>query len=744
MERKKIPNMREEVKRMMMILREWINNLEPILNQLTATSNLNAKLTILDMQPIVQEALRHLPHLPAQVASVNIEEQIAVKSVLVIGQGKRVFFGLEKTNVPVEKIRNLFQQLTSIDKFYSCIGGIIGYHVTVLKLMEDLNKGVVKDPFPDIQYLYPEGIDLTDDSDVVRAAVRTGIEYMGEMAELYPIGGVGERLNLRDEITGEPLPVALLPFLGRTLLEGLVRDLQAREYLHFKLYGKQVTVPIAMMTSLENKNDSHIRSLCEKAQWFGRHKTSYLLMLQPSAPVINRNGSWCLSAPMELVLRPGGHGLIWKIGLDCGLFSFLEKSGCRKALVRQINNPVAGTDHALLAFSGIGFQFDKVMGFASCPRLLKAAEGTNVIIETRKKDGFEYCQTNIEYTDFTKKHIDDLPIEVSSPYSRFPSNTNILFVDLKKIAELAQAHPIPGQLINLKSKFPCMDESGDVSFAHAGRLESTMQNIADYIKDLFPYKISAEERNKLQTFLTFNVRRKTTSVTKSAYIPGHSLRETPENAFYDLMQNQKELLALCCMKTPVIQSPEDYLAQGPSFMFIYHPALGPNYTIISQKIQGGELSAGSELQLEIAELCMKDVEINGSLLIEARDIIGCRDPQGHIKYTSSVGRCLLRNVKINNKGIRRDAQNIYWKNKIVRDEAAKIIIHGNGELVAENLQLDGDFHIEVPSGQRLTLLKNGNELERISENIQTPSWQWKYTFDFSNNIVALFTEKSEH
>jgi len=53
--------------------------------------------------------------------------------------------------------------------------------------------------------------------------------------------GAGDRLGLECEHTGEYLPAAMLPYSGRTMLEGLIRDLQAREYLYFKLTGEQVS-----------------------------------------------------------------------------------------------------------------------------------------------------------------------------------------------------------------------------------------------------------------------------------------------------------------------------------------------------------------------------------------------------------------------------------------------------------------------------------------------------------------------
>lgn len=48
------------------------------------------------------------------------------------------------------------------------------------------------------------------------------------MAEIWPVGGAGDRLGLVCGNSGEPLPAALLPYTGRTMMEGLLRDLQVR------------------------------------------------------------------------------------------------------------------------------------------------------------------------------------------------------------------------------------------------------------------------------------------------------------------------------------------------------------------------------------------------------------------------------------------------------------------------------------------------------------------------------------
>lgn len=48
-----------------------------------------------------------------------------------------------------------------------------------------------------------------------------------------------------------------------------------------------------------------------------------------------------------------------------------------------------------------------------------------------------------------------------------------------------------------------------------------------------------------------------------------------------------------------VGSVEEYLEKGPGFIFLYHPALGPLWDVIAQKIRGGALMHGSELVLEV-------------------------------------------------------------------------------------------------------------------------------------------------
>lgn len=157
-----------------------------------------------------------------------------------------------------------------------------------------------------------------------------------DLGEIYPLGGAGDRLGLVDSITGECLPAAMLPYCGRTLLEGLIRDLQAREFLHFKVFGEQCITPVAIMTSSVKNNHEHIFALCEKHGWFGRGKEKFQLFEQPMVPVVAaEDGQWLINEPLSLVCKPGGHGAIWKLAHDKGIFQWFYSHGRKGATVRQ-------------------------------------------------------------------------------------------------------------------------------------------------------------------------------------------------------------------------------------------------------------------------------------------------------------------------------------------------------------------------------------------------------------------------
>ncbi len=743
-----------------------IKMLEPLVKSLVLCSTLFEKIAHLNENSLVKNFMRHAHSVHSFFQAHNPECELVIKSIVAMGQSSTVFhFDDQNSEAPSEIYREdiqvglceLLRSLIEVERFYAYMGGLAGYHLAILQAIAQQNQSKVSSQTSqnlqvnsppncqsDEQYRHPDGVDIAKETSEIKRMLVQGLKCLPSMAEIYPVGGAGDRLSLCDETTGEPLPAACLPFCGRSLLSGLIRDLQGREYVYYKLYGRRLTTPIAMMTSAEKDNHRHILEICEQEKWYGRSKESFCFFKQILVPVIAKNGQWLMKEPLSLSLKPGGHGVMWKLASDMGIFAWLASLGRSKAIVRQINNPVAGLDYSLLAFAGIGCTGFKAFGFASCPRLVLAAEGMLVLNEKKRAERFVYSIRNIEYTDFASKGLKDLPAEAGSPFSSFPANTNILFVDLPTIQQVIKTCPIPGLLVNMKSKVSIADKQEGSKEIEAGRLESTMQNISDYIVDEFPRPLvsghsessaGAHAHSVLRTFVTYNERRKTISTTKNS-CRGNNLTETPEGAFYDLLYNMRDLLVnKCQMDLPELNPPEAYLQNGPSFIALLHPALGPLYGVIAQKIRGGVLTEGSEMQLEIAELFMDNVRIRGSLLVYADYPMGLHDEQGVLQYSSIAGKCSLINVEVSNKGMARKSGQRYWRNGFPRQEALTIHLRGSGEFHAENVSLTGGLTIEVPDGERVTARNEGGQIVFRTEKITTPTWFWKYTLDKGQDIV---------
>ena len=312
----------------------------------------------------------------------------------------------------------------------------------------------------------------------------------------------------------------MLPYAGRPIFERLLRDLTAREYLYFRIFGQQCTSPVAIMTSDAKGNHQRVCDMLAREGYYGRPEESFRLFNQPLVPVLEAaTGRWVLPEPLRPSMKPGGHGAIWKLMHDHGIFEWLQgqgaaplrsvtcivpihlaslcepdfcaamnllgeaavspwqqttrclarlaqmecdtvlavRAGRTAALVRQISNPMAATDCTLLALAGTGHKGQRAFGFASCDRVVGAAEGMNVLrrewqpaaganenssaasngAESLRGNAaaavgsageYRYGVTNVEYTEFQRLGISDQAVCEGSDQSCFPANTNILYV----------------------------------------------------------------------------------------------------------------------------------------------------------------------------------------------------------------------------------------------------------------------------------------------------------------------------
>lgn len=705
-----------------------ILSVEALCSRLMAANNLKAKLEIIEREPITIQFLSRSRMFQDLVLSCDDNARYVVQAVLAIGQGDIVFQEIDRSPTGISNFKVLVDQLQQIEVFYDFMGGVVGYHLTVLKLIADKTHTLECPKPKTVSYKKPQGQNFLDDPLKTTELVRWGIESLPQVAEMYPLGGAGDRLNLMDSKNNTPLPAALFSFCGFTFLEGLIRDLQGREFLYYKLFDKQLVTPIAMMTSYEKNNRQHIQKLCEERQWFDRPKQSFDLFVQIQVPMVTVEGDWIVQEPLKLLLKPGGHGAIWKTAQDSNVFTRLKKNSYNKVLVRQINNPIAGVDFGLLAFTGLGVHKNKAFGFSSCQRLVNAAEGMNVLCKTKTDVGYNYCITNVEYTEFKQQNIDDVPLEKGSPYSCFPANTNILFADLNAIESALHHSPLPGVLVNMKNWVKCYEGQGKFTEKNAVRLESTMQNIANYIVD--------EQPDNLKTFITYNERQKTLSTIKQSYKEGDSLIGTPVGCFYDLMKNYEDLLKnYCGMELPPFLN---YLEQGSPFIIRFHPAMGGLYSVIKQKIRGGRIGLRTEWVMEIAEVEIINLDLEGSLIVNADAVMGKRDACGLLKYDSAqTGKCTLINVQVRNKGLEKEGNplEMWQEDNNKRIESLEITLHGNGEFFAENVIFEGNHHFDVADGERLTVYQQNGQLFCHTDVISSATWQWHYAFDDQNFIV---------
>ncbi|XP_028792758.1 UTP--glucose-1-phosphate uridylyltransferase 3, chloroplastic [Neltuma alba] len=660
-------------------------------------------------------------------------------------------------------LKKLLEYLGEIERFYHCIGGIIGYQIKVLELLvqkmcekQNIDWSRHINEIGECQFLEihaPRGTDLSENTEYASQAAIWGIEGLPYLGEIYPLGGSADRLGLVDPDTGESLPAAMLPYCGRTLLEGLIRDLQAREFLYFKLYGKQCITPVAIMTSSAKNNHEHIMSLCENLSWFGRGRSAFQLFEQPLVPVVGaEDGQWLLTKPFRPLSKPSGHGVIWKLAYDKGIFKWFYLHGRKGATVRQVSNVVAATDLTLLALAGIGLQHRKKLGFASCMRNAGATEGINVLMEKKNLDGnWEYGVSCIEYTEFDKFGIADGSHHPQSLQADFPANTNILYVDLPSAEQVGSSNnenSFPGMVLNTKKKIAYVDHFGRQHSVSGGRLECTMQNIADNFYNTYSSRHYNGVEDKLDTFIVYNERRRVTSSAKKKRKNGDkSLHQTPDGSLLDILRNASDLLSRCDIKLPEIEANEKYVDSGPPFLIFLHPALGPLWEVTRQKFYGGSISEGSELQIEVAEFLWRNVQLNGSMNIIAENVIGSikanKSGDSILHYGQRCGRCKLQNVKVFNKGIDWTyGGNVYWKHDVQRSETLKIILHGNAEFEATDVVLQGNHVFEVPDGYILKITSGSKglatQLDPIEESMMdSGSWHWDYKIVGTHIQLAL-------
>lgn len=636
------------------------------------------------------------------IQSLDQEESKLFESLESIGQ----LMILNQITFSKSTAEILKRDLFEIDDFFSSIGGIKGYQKAVKEILhpEPFNKKVKQAPYIAIDKLTLGHIQ----------AISCFFSSFEEMAEVYAIGGAADRLNLTSG--QKTLPAACLKIAGKTLLEYLISDVEAKEWLYFKFTGRSHTLPIVMMTSFEKDNQTHIFEILNKHDFFNRDKDSFLIFHQPLVPMVDENMVWQTLDNKGLFLKPGGHGAIWNLCLKEGVFDKLQELGAKKLFIRQINNPIACVDFGHLAFLGYGLKKNAKFGFFACERFALSQEGIDVLLEDSQG---RFSLTNIEYCQLEDAGIDDKPNEQG--LSLYPANTNVLFADIASLKSLTKDHPLPGKILNFKT----FNMGGKVK--SLSRLETMMQNMADYIHESSPEMKSV--------FMSLSPRLKTISPVKRQKTLTTTYTETPQACFYDFMQNASDLLKNCGIEHTGLEGLESFY-QSPSFIFSYAPCLGPIYEIIQQKLKKGFLHKGAYLSLNIAEADIENLTIKGALSIVSKNLFG---RNAHSHFSEKCARIKLINCRFENAGIDFENSSHIFQEVPEFLEKCEIVLEGFSEFEANDITFKGNFYFKVPDGYKMIVeVAENGRLETRLEKITKPSWIYTYQI----NEAAFSISKS--
>lgn len=676
----------------------------------SAHSNATAfdqKFTSLSALPKAKALLLSDHWLVGRWSRLSLLHRVCLLSLLAIDQEHLFLPDPQKIKDGEEKWRAFLDCLAHTEDFYADIGGVIGYHAKVIDLLTRPQTSKKR------SFLPPPKVDITKRTPEIDRAIELALRKWNATALIIAAGGAGDRLNLIKE-DGMPLPAAFLNLGGKTLLEAIICDLAGCEHAVFKLTGKRVVTPIAIMTSGEKNNHALISNYLVEQNYFDRPKNRFRLFCQPNVPMISSAGMWVTTDPLQLFTKPGGHGVLWRLAHHLGVFDWFKRQGYQKAIVRQINNCLAGSDVGLLTLAGWGWHTGKSMGFTSCERASAMAEGVNAVVQRSIDRGFAYSLENLEYTELPADLADDRPLSHA-----YLANVNLLFVDLKTIETLSITAPLPGLTINFKTQ---IKSQGNEKPVLAGRLESTMQNISSYLALESNGELTEMDFERLPTYAIFCERSKILSAAKRAP-SSQALLETAEMAYLDLQRSYFALLKQCGFTMPPWKG-----GRLPAVIAL-HPALGPDWQIVAQKIRGGEIEQGSNLHLDLAEIDCEGLQLSGGLQIVSKPMSMEKSQYLPTSSHQLQGRCSLRNVTVNNGGVAKRSSCDYWSHRPQLSGCLTIILHGISEFCAENVSICDSKTVHVPQGYKMRASQQGSDVNFQLMPLVDELWSWNYRYE---------------
>ena len=186
-----------------------LDQLTDLVNGLRQCQSQQERISLLEKQPQVSELIGNSLFFEQLDQLLNEDEKVVLRSLIAIEQwGHLCEVNLEASQW-LKEYRGMLDDLQEVERFYRVLGGVVGYHWTLLSLLSQRGKSLENQ---EDQYHPPLGIDISSEDLVVRQHLVQGLVSLPFLAEIYPVGGAADRLRLLDSVSGDPLPAACCLF----------------------------------------------------------------------------------------------------------------------------------------------------------------------------------------------------------------------------------------------------------------------------------------------------------------------------------------------------------------------------------------------------------------------------------------------------------------------------------------------------------------------------------------------------
>jgi len=517
-----------------------------------------------------------------------------------------------------EKIK-LCEQLADLDNSYP--GGLTSYLKKARKLLKESADGT--NPFLDFTASVPVGESLVYDDD--EAADQTGMTFseaeqvgltgISDVAFVLVAGGLGERLGY----SGIKLSLETNLCTNKSYLEVYAKYIQAMQRMARKKTGRDdINIPLVIMTS--GDTDPLTRQLLKDSDNFGFEEGQLQIVCQDKVAALkdsNAGLSISKDSRWEIETKPHGHGDVHHLLYREGHVENWVKEGKKHVVFLQDTNALV--INSILPTLGVSIKKGFHMNSICIPRLAGEAAGAITSLE-HKTDQEKSLVINVEYNqlDPLLSTQGDKLGDVADPstgFSPYPGNANNLVFELDSYFRTLQGEDqgVVVEFVNPKYK----DETR-TEFKKATRLECMMQDFPKLLQ-----KEMGSEANvgftMFERWFTFSPAKNSLESGVEAVQNGSAAPGTMSSAESDkYIQNQRKLKS-AGMDIQVTEESDLITLAGipvtPGPNVILCPAFSITKDEILDKIKGGKISQESSLVLEGEGLTVKNLDLDGALVI---------------------------------------------------------------------------------------------------------------------------------